>query len=797
MSLYSLGLKQPLLAPKPLGQKFAPLQPPSPLGFSQTPLGETVETADFLSFSFDEGVNPLRLSLSEQSREVESTDNQEFQSLRKQKKKDDFSSTPQNTELISLQKQPLLQTTENQTDDSIVQAKPENQQNLTQQDFQPVPNQSTSVEDDSAPQNTGSIDLQKKPSSQSTQNHLDDFVLQAKSENQPNLNQIDLQPLSNQSTSVEDDSTPQNTESVNLQKQPSSQQTQNQTDDSVARPKPESQLNLSQQDSQPLSTQSTHVEDHSTSQNTESINLQKQPLSQPTENQTDDSIVQPKSENQLNLSQQDSQPLSTQLTQVEDDSTPQNIESINLQKQHLSQATENQTDDSVVRPKLENQQNLTQQDFQPLPTQPTSVEDDSTRQNTESINLQKQSSSQPTQNQTDDAIVQAKLENQLNLSQQDSQPLSTQPTSVENDSAPQNTESINLQKQPSPTESTNIQLQLNNQSLPVVKPLAKSSSIVDESNFQLSELFGEFSEQTPDTSNEKPRLSDPDSSKVKLTENREQVDTGEEKALNEQAVNLKTSDVPESWSNISELLDLNSHNPINKTSPDEPLGVNQSPNHPSNLILRNLDLQSEQTREEETREKERNSNHPNLQTKQQTKKQTKNTSSPDSWSNISELLGENITSSPDISNSRENDSSPVSLLVSSAFSDSVSEKTSSSIELASSFASNSIDSTLINSDLENNSVNPQEIKTDIEEQLEFIAQDIYKLLRQKLEIDLEREGKKLFSYPTWFYHANSMTKKNNKQKNNSEISLLDNQFKYLSEEVYLMIQQRLKIELSK
>ncbi|MEO0969530.1 MAG: hypothetical protein AAFX80_14680, partial [Cyanobacteria bacterium J06639_18] len=147
----------------------------------------------------------------------------------------------------------------------------------------------------------------------------------------------------------------------------------------------------------------------------------------------------------------------------------------------------------------------------------------------------------------------------------------------------------------------------------------------------------------------------------------------------------------------------------------------------------------------------------------------------------------------------ESDASTVSNLVSPTLNNDFDEDISSANPISSDLESNQIDSKL-----DGDSRDPQDLTTKTEQQLEFLAQDIYKLLRQRLDIDFEIQGHKSVSYPRWlnhydsinlmFHSRNNMSSENRKQGNNDEIDPLDNNLKALIEEVYFLLQQRLVIE---
>jgi hypothetical protein len=179
----------------------------------------------------------------------------------------------------------------------------------------------------------------------------------------------------------------------------------------------------------------------------------------------------------------------------------------------------------------------------------------------------------------------------------------------------------------------------------------------------------------------------------------------------------------------------------------------------------------------------------------------------DSWSNISELLGENPSPAPDINRFAEDEfalTSPFLNLPNAPLSNSVDSPNSPSYSIPTS------------GDLTKTC---QSLKADAaskyfyvdDQQLEILAQQVYILLRQRLEIEQERRGIKCtgnslrLGYFTTTYgnyaQFNPIYNQSNYEidtvftvKDLSEIDLLDNQLNILTNEIQIIMRQRLEID---
>jgi hypothetical protein len=102
----------------------------------------------------------------------------------------------------------------------------------------------------------------------------------------------------------------------------------------------------------------------------------------------------------------------------------------------------------------------------------------------------------------------------------------------------------------------------------------------------------------------------------------------------------------------------------------------------------------------------------------------------------------------------------------------------------------------------------KEREDSIEEQLEILAQKIYSLIRQRLEIDKERQGHYCTGHPPWLdtldpksSNTASSTSARSPQTAgqltaslNGEVSSLDGKLEILTQEVYNLLRLRLEIE---
>ena len=240
----------------------------------------------------------------------------------------------------------------------------------------------------------------------------------------------------------------------------------------------------------------------------------------------------------------------------------------------------------------------------------------------------------------------------------------------------------------------------------------------------------------------------------------------------------QVENIPNSWSNISELLGETTNGVTANIDYFKPLGLSQGLNNSNNLIL------------------------PHLQTKHINGGDKQNNvgfDTPTSWSNISELLGKNYTGKSENIQAkeqvtpaplREQESSPSYTLLSP-------DSSGNSLPTASPETSQQI---IGGYSTKNTSID--------DEQLEHLAQKVYTLMRQWLEIEQERQGNQSAGYPTWLsnitsvYGTSAKVRATPKQSTpgqqpadaTGEVSPVDDKLQKLAREIYYLTRQRLEIE---
>ncbi|GAB1538697.1 hypothetical protein NUACC21_13610 [Scytonema sp. NUACC21] len=415
-------------------------------------------------------------------------------------------------------------------------------------------------------------------------------------------------------------------------------------------------------------------------------------------------------------------------------------------------------------------------DETPLTQKQTTPASQSTQPQLESIPVDIASETQPAQ-----SIVQSSLQSsQLSISPEQIEQFSEDSEAI----IPSNTSLTSESRLPeiSPSSaSTAIQSRLDNQ-ISIPQPLDQLSPLAQESDFQVSKQIAEFS-PTSSTSQETPILSEHSIVQRSQLPAENILTPAEPPAPN-------SENIPNSWSSISELLNATSSNTIENRPTLNPLGFTQPLNRENNLIQTNLDLGLQTKDKEPTATTD---NQPYSPTSQIPNQQFLG-DLPNSWSSISELLEENYT---DINRLPEDEFAPFSS----------SERETSSIQLYSPFATSSSIS-------EERSTTSEQIVTEVvskdksadEGELEILAQTVYTLLKRRLEIDGERWGNKSVGYPMWLSNdispygtstklaSNKVSSGIDAGKDNSDVSILDNKLEILTQEVYILIQQRLEIE---
>ena len=309
-----------------------------------------------------------------------------------------------------------------------------------------------------------------------------------------------------------------------------------------------------------------------------------------------------------------------------------------------------------------------------------------------------------------------------------------------------------------------------------VQPLGNSKFLAQSSDLFLSDFVTNAADKQPTTSQETSLLSSgspPNISNLLEEDFPNIYRTNDTESPNNSA---KVENIPNSWSSISELLGENTNNAPANIDSFKPLGFSQRLNNPNNSMWAQLE------------DKYTNNN-----------EQKNNTfDTPTSWSNISELLGETSTTTPD-SIPIENEVPPASL---------PEPESSPSYTFASPNVSDNSTSTT-------SGETSQPITADIlgkdravdDEELEKLAQKVYTLMRQWLEIEQERQGYQSLGYPTWLSNITSTYGTSAKVRSAperstpgsppagepGEVSPVDDKLQKLTGEIYYLVRQRLEI----
>jgi hypothetical protein len=309
-----------------------------------------------------------------------------------------------------------------------------------------------------------------------------------------------------------------------------------------------------------------------------------------------------------------------------------------------------------------------------------------------------------------------------------------------------------------------------------VQPLGNSKFIGQNSDLFLSELVTNATDKQPTTSQETSLLSSSSPPNISKLSQEDFPNISRTTDTESPKNSAKVENIPNSWSSISELLGENTNNAPANIDSLKPLGFSQRLNNPNNSILAKLDNKYTNHNEHEN-----------------------NTfDTPTLWSNISELLGKNLTTTPDSLPSK-NEVPPASL---------AEPESSPSYTLASPNLSDNSPSTtrgesfpLITADI------PGKNRALDDEQLEKLAQKVYTLMRQWLEIEQERQGHQLLGYPAWLSNITSIYGTSAKVRSTpqrstpgappagatGEVSPVDDKLQKLTGEIYYLVRQRLEI----
>ncbi|WP_226574899.1 hypothetical protein [Microseira wollei] len=326
-----------------------------------------------------------------------------------------------------------------------------------------------------------------------------------------------------------------------------------------------------------------------------------------------------------------------------------------------------------------------------------------------------------------------------------------------------------------------IQPPLENPSLNILKPLVTSKPLAQQSDFIPSELVSDFIEKSPSTYPETP------TSSITERDNLPNISRSTDTEPKSTAISI-----PYSWSNISELLGETNNNYTENIADIKPLGLSKPLNNANNLLSPSFsDSNGKQSFSSAVTEDE----------------STPSQDIPNSWSSRSELLGENSTTTPDNipSEKPEDEFAPLSLLEPETYSLSSPISTKSSAADISDTSTPDAREEISQQPTANTARKDSKIE---DEQLEMLAQKVYTLLRQRLEIDLERQGKGSVGSPIWLSNITSVYGTSTKVKsapkkstpgqktadNPGEVSPADDKLQKLTREVYHQLRQRLEID---
>jgi hypothetical protein len=325
---------------------------------------------------------------------------------------------------------------------------------------------------------------------------------------------------------------------------------------------------------------------------------------------------------------------------------------------------------------------------------------------------------------------------------------------------------------------TIVQGRLDRQNLNFPKPLGNSIPFAKMSDLFLSNFITDAANKPPTFSQDDSRSSDRFQPNISKNPESYFSNIAQQTDLKSPQNNMaKVDNIPNSWSSISELLGENTNNVTTNIDSLKPLGFSQEFNNTNNLMW------------------------PYLQKKHINKNEQQNNTgfdTPTSWSNISELLGESYTATSDSIQTKEQvtpapsieqESSPSSTLLSPERADNTAP------------TANTETSQIIGG-------SPTKKASIDDEQLEHLAQKVYTLMRQWLEIEQERHGNQSVGFPIWLSNITSVYGTSAKVKSGpkrstsgqqpantaGEISPTDDKLQKLTREIYYLTQQRLEIE---
>ena len=339
----------------------------------------------------------------------------------------------------------------------------------------------------------------------------------------------------------------------------------------------------------------------------------------------------------------------------------------------------------------------------------------------------------------------------------------------------QTDENVDLPTSIKQTDKNHLSLKSNYSKLP---PLSKLSPLVKASDLQLTKFINESANLSTghcqnyelyEENNPLPQKAAENESNQQSTNPNKKVDSSlktdntDSNLIQNTDNNIikSNNDIPDSWSDISELISNTS--PVNSDNNSQLHNLLETTSEASNLdenISKDLDLNqyTDSSKQNDVQINRQEINH------------TSNQDITNNWSNISELIGESFATP-----------STIPEITSDEFISPASNQNKEKVISSEKPTSQSQKS----SDTKSNEIN--------DEDLEILAYQIYTVIRQKLEIDRECQGRNLLGYPEWLNIIPLNLSMGSYDKNN-QVDFLDEKTNELAQEIYKLISIRLQIE---
>ncbi|MEG4805818.1 hypothetical protein Q5689_35340, partial [Microcoleus sp. ARI1-A2] len=403
------------------------------------------------------------------------------------------------------------------------------------------------------------------------------------------------------------------------------------------------------------------------------------------------------------------------------------------------------------------------------------------------VSLQPEASGEKTEDLTDKNEVDAIAPNSPNLIQSQPSPESSQEiTSPQLETLRENREDVitspdarsDISSDTITSSQTNlVQARSESPSLNLLKPLGNSKSIAQTTDLLLSDFVTDAADKQATISSETSLSSSSSPPNISKLPEEDLANISLKTDTESPNNSAKVEKIPNSWSSISELLGESPNNATANLDELKPLGFSQQLNNTNKSILPKLDNKYINNNEQQN----------NI-----------GFDMPTSWSSISELLGESFTTTAD-SIQTKNEVSPASL----------SEPESSpSYTLASPNLSDNSTPTSEATSQQITAGTPAKDTSIEDEQLEELAQKVYTLMRQWLEVEQERQGNQLLGYPIWpsnitSIHGTSAKVRSTPKRSTpgqqtagdpGEVSPVDDKLQKLTGEIYYLLRQRLEID---